>query len=63
MYELEYARNTQRFYDFLDRQQLYFTGRFAAFRYVNTDVCVDMAKKLATALKNGEPPVRDWGHL
>lgn len=63
VYDLAYTHNTQTLYDYLDAQGIHFTGRFGAWRYVNTDVCVHMARGLADALRKGEKPVRDWEHL
>ncbi|MCP4645151.1 MAG: hypothetical protein GY851_32215, partial [bacterium] len=63
VYDRDYLRNTQVLYTYLDDIGIHFTGRFAAFRYVNMDVCVEMARELAAALNAGTRPRREWRHL
>ncbi len=63
VYDLDYLANTRTLYDYMDAQGIHFTGRFAAFRYVNMDVCVEMAKDLAEALNAGQQPTRAWSHM
>ena len=63
VYDLEYEKNTQILYDYLDSISIYFTGRFGAHKYVNSDRCVEFARDLALALNQGDAPERDWTHL
>jgi protoporphyrinogen oxidase len=63
VYDMNYTKNTETYYAYLDAQEIYFTGRFAAFKYVNSDKCVEMAQSLAMDIRAGVPPRRDWSHL
>lgn len=53
VYDLGYADRVKIVRDFCDRQQIHLAGRFAEYRYVNTDACVRRALDLARELRGG----------
>lgn len=63
VYDMSYSKNTETYYAYLDAQEIQFTGRFAAFKYVNSDKCVEMAKSLAAAMRARVSLKREWSHL
>ncbi len=50
VYDLNYKKNVQIMYDYFDKIGIYLLGRFAEFVYINSDVCIGNAKKLAEKL-------------
>lgn len=50
VYDLEYEKNTNIIYDYLNSLGILYTGRFGSFKYINMDTCVKMAKDLVGRL-------------
>jgi protoporphyrinogen oxidase len=50
VYDLEYRKNVTEMRDAVSRTGLHLLGRFAQFDYINSDVCVERALKLAGEL-------------
>jgi protoporphyrinogen oxidase len=53
VYDLGYADRVRVVREFCDRQGIHLAGRFAEYRYVNTDACVRRALDLARQLRGG----------
>jgi protoporphyrinogen oxidase len=53
VYDLGYAQRVKTVREFCDRQQIHLAGRFAEYRYVNTDACVRRALDLSRELRGG----------
>jgi protoporphyrinogen oxidase len=53
VYDLEYRRNVTAMRDAVAATGLHLLGRFAQFDYINSDVCIERALKLASELRNG----------
>lgn len=56
VYDLEYRKNVTEMREAVARTGLRLLGRFAQFDYINSDVCVERALKLATELRGGAVP-------
>lgn len=52
VYDLNYKKNTQIIYEYFDKIGIHLLGRFAQFIYVNSDVCIANAMKLAEKLNS-----------
>jgi protoporphyrinogen oxidase len=52
VYDLEYRRNVTAMRDAVAKTGLHLLGRFAQFDYINSDVCIERALKLAGELRN-----------
>ncbi len=50
VYDLNYVQNMKTIYEYFDSIELNILGRFAQFIYINSDVCISNAKKLAEKL-------------
>ena len=50
VYDLNYTRSMNIIYEYFDRLEINLLGRFAQFIYINSDVCIANAKKLAKKL-------------
>ena len=50
VYDLSYTSNMKTIYKFFDKVGINLLGRFAQFIYINSDVCIANAKKLAEKL-------------
>jgi protoporphyrinogen oxidase len=53
VYDLEYRRNVTAMREAVAATGLHLLGRFAQFDYINSDVCIERALKLAGELRNG----------
>ena len=53
VYDLEYRRNVTAMREAVAKTGMHLLGRFAQFDYINSDVCVERALKLAGELRNG----------
>ena len=53
VYDLEYRRNVTAMRNAVAATGLHLLGRFAQFDYINSDVCIERAIKLAGELSNG----------
>ncbi len=53
VYDLDYRRNVTAMRDAVAATGLHLLGRFAQFDYINSDVCVERALKLADDLRDG----------
>jgi protoporphyrinogen oxidase len=52
VYDSGYNENTKIIYDYFDKIGICLLGRFAQFIYMNSDVCILHAKKLATSIQS-----------
>lgn len=50
VYDLNYQKNMKTLKDFLKSINVHVCGRFGVFEYINTDVCIENAQKLAKEL-------------
>lgn len=50
VYDLDYEKNTKIIYDYLGSLGINCAGRFGSFKYLNMDMCVQMAKDLVHSL-------------
>lgn len=48
VYDAGYTANTKTIYEYFDKIGIHLLGRFAQFVYINSDVCIANAKKLAS---------------
>ncbi|MCF7799641.1 FAD-dependent oxidoreductase [Candidatus Babeliales bacterium] len=46
VYDLDYLKNTKIIFDYLDSLNIFYTGRFGSFKYINMDTCIEMSKDL-----------------
>jgi len=53
VYDLEYRRNVTAMREAVAATGLHLLGRFAQFDYINSDVCIERALKLAGELRHG----------
>lgn len=51
VYDKNYKDNTKIIFEYLNKNSIYYAGRFGSFEYINMDACVLMAKELAERLK------------
>jgi len=54
VYDLDYHKNSRELRALIEAEGIRLLGRFAQFEYINSDVCVERALKLAAAL-DAEP--------
>jgi protoporphyrinogen oxidase len=52
VYDLNYSKNISRLRDILELSGIELLGRFGEFQYINSDVCVEHALKLAEKLNH-----------
>ncbi len=51
VYDLNYTKNLNKIYSYFDELGIDLLGRFAQFIYINSDVCIANAKKLANRIQ------------
>jgi protoporphyrinogen oxidase len=54
LYDLGYSERVGIVRDFVETRKIHLAGRFAEYRYVNTDACVRRALDLARQLRGGD---------
>ena len=54
VYTLGYAQRVQKVRDYVEARGIHLAGRFAEYKYVNTDACVRRALDLARRLRGGD---------
>ena len=52
VYDINYSKNVKVVYDYFEKIDLHLLGRFAQFIYINSDVCIANAKKLAERINS-----------